>query len=113
MDIKEVLKDVPLLAKSEEERIAVDNFINDDNNSDFLEQVHLISIGYEGWIELSSGKTVYISQPRSSAEEVGTALRNFSKRLSELDMNTFENKSIKPMSKILEDIGNEWNNCTK
>jgi hypothetical protein len=113
LNIKEVLKDVPNLSKSEEERIAVENFINDDNNSDFLEQVHIISIGFQGWIELSSGKTVYISQPRSSAKEVGLALKNFSNRLSELNINTYENKNNKHMKEISEDIADEWNNCTK
>ncbi len=102
MNIKEILKDVPLLAKSEEERITVENFINDDNNKDFLEQVHLISTGYEGWIELSSGKTVYISQPRKSAKEVGTALRNFSNRLSNMDIFKDESVKIKRLIKPME-----------
>lgn len=48
---------------------------------DDLEYIELVNSGFEGWITLSSGKMVYISQPRCSAEESGLAMKYILERL--------------------------------
>lgn len=43
----------------------------------------LLSEGYYGWAELSSGKIVYIHPPPVSAEEAGKALKKIFEKLQE------------------------------
>lgn len=52
-------------------------------NRDDLEYIELLNSGFEGWVMLSSGKVVYISQPRSSAKETGIAMKNILNRMNE------------------------------
>lgn len=52
-------------------------------NRDDLEYIELFNSGYEGWVTLSSGKLVYISQPRSSAKETGLAMKYILNRMNE------------------------------
>lgn len=82
---KELLKRILPLAKSEEEKQQLIAFINDENNNDSIEIAFLHSHGYYGWITLSSGKTTYIEPTQASPEEVGNALKLFTKKLKEIN----------------------------
>lgn len=62
------------------------DFINDENNKDFLEQAWLYSEKMYGWHTLSSGKTVYISTPISGAE-AGKAMKSILLRMNEIGGN--------------------------
>jgi len=44
-------------------------------NPDDYEYILALSHGYYGWLELSSGKTVYVHPPQHSAKEVGEAFK--------------------------------------
>jgi len=82
IDIKREFDRIISLAVNEEEREKIIAFINNENNNDFLEQVYCHSHGYYGWITLSSGKIVYISPPKVSAEETSKAFKLLMKRLN-------------------------------
>lgn len=76
-----VLTGVLKCAKNESEYNDLKEFISNKCNEDFLEEMILFQSGYEGFCELSSGKIVYISQPRRSGKEIGESLKAISDRM--------------------------------
>jgi hypothetical protein len=98
----------------------IENFAK--TNPDDYEYILALSSGCYGWLELSSGKTVYVSPPRSSAEEVGKACKNLfnniqredskiSKLFKEvgIDLVNEESQQIKNLPDILNDLSQKWN----
>lgn len=77
---KEILKDTDLEIIHQQFL----NSINDKKLMDIVEYSLVVSSGYKGLVILSSGKTVRISPPPKSPEEVGNALKKMSDRVGEL-----------------------------
>ena len=85
---REYFERVIALAQTEEERQKLIDFINDINNEEFLEYTYLLSNECYGFQTLSSGKTVYISPPPATPEEMGNAFKVLAKRMKEKEKDT-------------------------
>lgn len=78
---KDLFDRILSLSEDEEEKQKIKEFIEDESNNDFLEEVYLITHNHYGWATLSSGKTVYVKQPMGTPEEVGNAFKLLAERL--------------------------------
>lgn len=82
-------------------------------NPDDYEYILLLSQGYYGWAELSSGKTVYISPPRTSGEEIGESFKKIFSRTKNENINKLNELGIytanKTISEVLGELATEWN----
>ena len=48
--------------------------------NDRLEYITLFTMGYHGFVTLTSGTEVFVTQPRSTPEEIGLALKKIIER---------------------------------
>lgn len=78
-----IFENILQYAKDDEEKERLKAFIDNPENQDFIEYIYLLGSGYDGWAELSSGKTQYVKQPMASPEQTGAALKKLSERLRE------------------------------